>query len=240
MRFNFNYSFLVVLVLFSCKEQEEEKPKVIYEESATKVEAKVDTTQIRVADLPVHMDGTSYLLHPVGEVRVYDTKSKMSYGSSSTSRVSYAVSNYNRFEITGFLKNIYIQHIDSLNSKPLTDKSMVIQTATYLNTFAQKSKKHILVYSISDMDTNRDGKLDANDIRSLYISDISGDNFTKITPDFQELIDWNLMEVKNRLYIRTIQDSNKNGDFDKDDAVFYYFVDLMDAEWKLNEYKPFN
>ena len=182
MRFNFNYSFLAVLVLFSCKEQEEEKPKVIYEESTTKVEAKVDTTQIKIADLPVHMDGTSYLLHPVGEVRVYDTKSKMSYGSSSTSRLSYAVSNYNRFEITGFLKNIYIQHIDSVNSKPLTDKPLVIQTATYLNTFAQKSKKQIMVYSISDMDTNKDGKLDSNDIRSLYISDISGDKFTKITP----------------------------------------------------------
>jgi hypothetical protein len=240
MRFIFKYSFLAVLVLFSCKEQEEEKPKVIYEESATKVEAKVDTTQIKIADLPVHMEGTSYLLHPVGEVRVYDTKSKMSYGTSSTSRLSYAVSNYNRFEITGFLQNIYIQHIDSVNSKPLTDKSLVIQTATYLNTLAQKSKKQILVYSISDMDTNKDGKLDSNDIRSLYISDISGEKFTKITPDYQELIDWNLMEVKNRLYVRTIQDSNKNGDFDKDDAVFYYFIDLMDEEWKLNEYKPFN
>lgn len=240
MRFNFNYSFLAVLVLFSCKEQEEEKPKVIYEESATKVETKVDTTQIKVADLPVNMEGTSYLLHPVGEVRVYDTKSKMSYGTSSTSRLSYAVSNYNRFEITGFLQNIYIQHIDSVNSKPLTDKSLVIQTATYLNTLAQKSKKQILLYSISDMDTNKDGKLDSNDIRSLYISDISGEKFTKITPDYQELIDWNLMEVKNRLYVRTIQDSNKNGDFDKDDAVFYYFIDLMDEEWKLNEYKPFN
>lgn len=240
MRFIFKYSFLAVLVLFSCKEQEEEKPKVIYEESATKVEAKVDTTQIKIADLPVHMEGTSYLLHPVGEVRVYDTKSKMSYGTSSTSRLSYAVSNYNRFEITGFLQNIYIQHIDSVNSKPLTDKTLVIQTATYLNTLAQKSKKEVLVYSISDIDTNKDGKLDSNDIRSLYISDISGEKFTKITPDYQELIDWNLMEVQNRLYVRTIQDSNKNGDFDKDDAVFYYFIDLMDEEWKLNEYKPFN
>ncbi|MBC8884532.1 hypothetical protein H9X57_17635 [Flavobacterium piscinae] len=240
MRFIFKYSFLAVLVLFSCKEQEEEKPKVIYEESAAKVEAKVDTTQIKIADLPVHMEGTSYLLHPVGEVRVYDTKSKMSYGTSSTSRLSYAVSNYNRFEITGFLQNIYIQHIDSVNSKPLTDKTLVIQTATYLNTLAQKSKKEVLVYSISDMDTNKDGKLDSNDIRSLYISDISGEKFTKITPDYQELIDWNLMEVQNRLYVRTIQDSNKNGDFDKDDAVFYYFIDLMDEEWKLNEYKPFN
>ena len=240
MRFNFIFGFLTVLVLVSCKEHEEEKPKVIYEETTSKAAVRVDTTQIRIADLPVHMEGTSYLLHPVGELRVYDTKSKMSYGSSSTSRVSYAVSNYNRFEITGFLKNIHFQHVDSVVSKPLTDKSMVIQTATYLNTFAQKTKKQILVYSISDLDTNRDRKLDSNDIRSLYISDISGDNFTKITPDFQELIDWNLMEVKNRLYIRTIQDSNKNGDFDKDDAVFYYFVDLLDPEWKLNEYKPFN
>ncbi|MEZ4837881.1 hypothetical protein [Flavobacterium sp.] len=240
MRFLSNYCLAVVLVLFSCKEREEEKPKVIYEEPTLKVVNKIDTTQIKVADLPVHMEGTSYLLHPFGEVRVYDSKANSSYGSSSTGRVSYAVSNYNRYEITGFLKNIYIQHIDSVHSRPLTDKSLLIQTATYLNTFTQKSKKEILVYSISDMDTNRDGKLDANDIKSLYISNISGENFKKISPDFQELIDWNLIEVSNRLYFRTIQDSNKNGDFDKDDAVFYYFVDLMDAEWKLNEYKPFN
>ena len=65
-------------------------------------------------------------------------------------------------------------------------------------------------------------------------------SFMKISPDFQELIDWNLMEINTSLYFRTIQDSNKNGDFDKDDAVFYYFVDLMDDEWKLNQYKPFN
>jgi hypothetical protein len=90
------------------------------------------------------------------------------------------------------------------------------------------------------MDTNKDGKLDANDIKSLYISEISGNHFIKLSPDFQELIDWNLIETKNRLYFRTTEDTNKNGDFDKDDTVFYYFVDLMDKEWKLNEYKPFH
>ena len=232
-------SIVLLTALISCK-QEKETPKVIYEDGKSKVGTTAkDTASFKVADLPILMEGTQYLIHPVGDIRVYDTDSK-AYGSSKTNQVSYAISNYNRFEITGFLKNIYIQHIDSVNSKPLTDKPLVIQTATYLNTFAQKSKKQIMVYSISDMDTNKDGKLDSNDIRSLYISDISGDKFTKITPDYQELIDWNLMEVKNRLYIRTIQDSNKNGDFDKDDAVFYYFIDLMDAEWKLNEYKPFN
>jgi hypothetical protein len=204
------------------------------------VEVKKDTTQIKIADLPIHMEGTSFLLHPIGDVRVYDGSSKSSYGSSSTSRVSYSISNYNRFEITGYLNNIRFQHLDSTATRPLTDKIVIIQTATFLNTIAEKTKKQILVYSISDMDTNKDGKLDANDIKSLYISEISGNHFIKLSPDFQELIDWNLIETKNRLYFRTTEDTNKNGDFDKDDTVFYYFVDLMDKEWKLNEYKPFH
>jgi hypothetical protein len=52
-----------------------------------------------------------------------------------------------------------------------------------------------MVYTIYDVDTNRDGKLDTNDIKSLYLSDI-GKNFTKISANFQELIDWNLIDSK--------------------------------------------
>lgn len=238
----FKVNFIISLTFFlilSCKEKEE-KPKVIYVESPKEVVTIKDTTRIRVADLPVFMDGTSFIIHPVGELRVYDSKSKASYGSSSTSRVSYAVSNYNRYEITGYLDNLYFQHIDSTFTKPLTDKQVIIQSATYLNTIAEKSKKQIMVYTVADMDTNRDGKLDQNDIKALFLSLSSGENFTKLSPDYQELIDWNILEAKNRLYLKTIQDSNKNGDFDKDDAVFYYYIDLLDKEWKLNEYKPFN
>jgi hypothetical protein len=53
-----------------------------------------------------------------------------------------------------------------------------------------------MVYTIYDVDTNRDGKLDTNDIKSLYLSDINGKNFTKISANFQELIDWNLIDQK--------------------------------------------
>lgn len=231
--------FLSFFLILSCNEKEE-KPKVIYEEAPKEVVAKKDTTQIRVADLPVFMNGTSYFIHPVGELRIYDIKSKSSYGSLGTGNVSHAVSNYNRFEITGYLDNLYFQHIDSSTTKPLTDKQLIIQSATYLNTVAEKSKKQIMVYTVADMDTNRDSKIDQNDIKSLFLSLSSGEDFTKLTPDYHELIDWNILEVKNRLYLRTIQDSNKNGDFDQDDAVYYYYVDLLEKEWKLNEYKPFN
>lgn len=232
---------LTAVVLTGCR-QEKEKPKVIYDASrTTKTQVKrADSTQIKVADLPVLMEGTKYLIHPVGDIRLYDDSNR-SYGTTRTNNtVSYAISNYNRFEITGYLENLKFQHIDSVSLRPLTDKKIQIQTATYLNTIAEKSKKQILAYTLVDADTNKDGRLDANDIKSLYISDSGGFGFTKLSQDMQELIDWNIIEAQNRLYFRTIEDINKNGAFDKNDAVHYHFVDLLSPQWTVTPYQPIN
>lgn len=229
----------LVLALTSCKE-EVATPKVTYEKTSAE-EAKpqpIDSSQIEIADLPIQMEGTKYLIHPIGDYRVYEGRAKSSYGSSNTDKVSFSISNYNRFEITGFLQNLKFQHVDSTEIRPLTDKKMVIQTASYLNTIFEKTRHQLLVYSVADMDTNKDSKLDVSDIKSLYISDISGKDFTKLSPDMQELIDWNLVESKNRLYFRTIEDTNKNGQFDKNDVILYYYVDLSNKDWKLESYKP--
>jgi len=229
---------LASVLFVSCKE-EKEKPKVIYEEKADRTAPKkVDSTQIKVADLPVHMEGTQYLIHPVGDIRIYEDSNR-SYGTSRTnSQVSYAISNYNRFEITGYFENLKFQHIDSMAMVPLTDKNVQIQTATFLNTVAEKTKKQMLVYTLVDADTNQDGKVDANDIRSLYISDISGSGFKKLSPEMQELVDWSLIEAKDRIYFRTIEDINKNGAFDKNDSVHYYYADLLSPEWMVTAYEP--
>mgnify|MGYP000306263944 FL=1 len=194
-------------------------------------------SHIKIADLPIHMEGTKYLIHPVGDVRVYDDFSKV-YGSTKTNQVSYAISNYNRFEITGYFENLKFQHIDSTNVKPLTEEKIQIQTVTYLDRIAANTKKQILVYSVVDRDTNKDKKIDQNDIKSLYISTIDGSNFTKLTEDYLEFIDWNIIEAQNRLYFRCIEDINKNGAFDKNDKVHYHYVNLLDAEWKVETYMP--
>lgn len=229
---------LTSLFTISCK-KEEEKPKVKYEEhaEAKNTVRKPDSSQIKVADLPVHMEGTKYLIHPVGDMRVYDDNNK-TYGSSRMNNVSYAISNYNRYELTGYFENLKFQHIDSTALNPLTDKLVQIQTATYLNTVAERTKKQILVYTLVDSDTNQDGKVDSNDIRSLYISDISGKNFTKLSKDMQELIDWNIVDAQNRLYFRTIEDINKNGAFDKNDKVHYQYCQLLSNEWTVETYEP--
>ncbi|WP_333599959.1 hypothetical protein [Flavobacterium sp.] len=241
MKKNLPYIAVILVVFFaSCKKQEEEKPKVTYDAtSKTKPVVPVDTSQVEVADLPINMEGTNYLIHPIGDLNYYKKNGKSANEFRNTDEeTSFTVSNYGEYQITGYLKNLKFQEIGKDTIYALTDKPILIETATYLKTFADKTKQQLLVYSLADMDTNKDGKLDNSDIKSLYISTISGQKFTKLSADFHELIDWKMVEAKHLLYFRTIEDTNKNGEFDAEDNLQYHFVNLLDKDWKVQEYKP--
>ena len=231
-----SYIALIVVILFaSCKKEEGEKPKVTYETtSKVKPQVVADTNQIEVADLPINMEGTNFLIHPIG---VMTAKGK-GIKSSPETEESFTVSNYGEYQITGYLKNLKFQEVGKDTIYTLTNKQILIETATYLKTFADKSKQQLLVYSLADMDTNKDGKLDSSDIKSLYISTISGQKFTKLSADFHELIDWKIIETKSTLYFRTIEDTNKNGEFDAEDNLQYHSINLLDKDWKVSGYKP--
>jgi len=233
---NFTKYILITFVVFfiSCKD-EAEKPKVIYEDtSKERSEIKI-ADKILVADLPIQMEGTSVLLFPIGEFSVSDGSSKTKYSSSE--RSSFTVSNSSEYEITGYLSNFKFQNNGSDSLKVLTDKPILIERVTYLKSIADKTKNQFLVYVLEDKDSNKDGKIDENDIKNLYMSNIDGSNFKKLSVDLQEFIDWNVIDSQNRLYFRTIEDINKNGAFDKADQVHYQFVDLLDRDLKVVEYK---
>ena len=231
-------SLFFVLLIVSCQ-KEVEKPKVIYDSSSKNTMApKLDSSKVEIADLPVVMEGTDYLIHPIGDLRIYERGTKSKYGSSAVNDVSFTISNVAQYEITGFLQNLKFQKIDSDSIRPLTDKPILIETATYLKTVSDRIKKQILVYTMVDADTNRDGKLDTNDINTLYLSTISGEKFTKVATDLEELIDWNLIEASNCLYFRTIEDTNKNGQYHQKDVLHYNYIDLNKNDSKVIRYSP--
>lgn len=234
-KYPFYIALVLAVTLVSCKKEEAPKPKVIYQETTkTKTEVPEDTAQIEIADLPINMDGTSYLIFPIGTVSGDKKGIKVSYDSNS----GYTVSNYSEYQISGYLKNLKFQEIGKDTIYALSEANLLIETATYLKSTADKTKKQLMVYTVADMDTNKDSKLDNNDIKSLYLSEISGKNFTKISVDFQELIDWNVIDSRHRLYFRTVEDTNKNGAFDKEDRLHYFYLDLLAKEWKAEEYRP--
>lgn len=233
--------FVVFLMIISCK-QEKVTPKLSYEETketSTNKTKLQDTTSVKIADLPVFIDGTKYLIHPIGEVRVNDyVKNSYSSSSSKINDISYSISNYDGFELTGYFDDLKFQHIDSTTVRSLTNEKVQIQRVAYLNTIAEKTKKQILVYTLMNNDTNKDGIINQNDIKSLALSFADGTNFVKVSEDFNEVLDWNVVEVQNRLYFRCVEDINKNGAFDKNDKVHYHFINLLDKDWKVEEYMP--
>jgi len=230
-------AIFVLLLLIGCKE-DSEKPKVAYEKPAI-LEKKARPIQIEIADLPFQMPGTNYLIHPIADLSISESSLKSrSESSTNPNDVSFKVSNYSEYEITGYLRNLQFQEIGSDSLRPLSLKPILIQTATYLKSVSDKTKQQLMAYTLADMDTNKDNKLDENDVKSLYLSEISGERFTKITTDFQELIDWKMIESKNRLYFRTVEDINKNGYFDKNDVIHYHFIDLSTKEWNITSYSP--
>jgi len=228
-----NYIYVLLassVMIFSCQE-EKAKPKVKYTGKEVKSLLK-DTTKLEVADLPIQFEGSNILVYAIGNLTVGDINKKGSYESTSAYEgvSGFHVSNSMENEITGYLQNLKFQQIGTDSLQVLTDKVMLIERVSFV-----KSNK-TLVYVLADADTNQDGLIDSNDIKSLYISTELGKNFTKISTELQELIDWKFIESANKIYFRTIEDANKNGEFDKKDTIHYHVVNLKDN--KVSEYFP--
>jgi len=228
-----NYIYILFtssVMFFSCQE-EKAKPKVKYTEKEAKLPQK-DTTKLEIADLPIQFDGSGVLVYTIGNLTLGDINKRGSYESSSAYEgvAGFNVSNSMENEITGYLQNLKFQVIGSDSLHVLTDKVMQIERVSFI-----KSNK-MMVYVLADADTNQDGVIDSNDIKSLYTSSELGKNFTKVSTELQELIDWKHLEAANKIYFRTIEDANKNGEFDKKDIIHYHVVNLKDN--KVSEYFP--
>lgn len=235
---NFLIIGIIIFFLISCGK--DEKPKVIYTENSNieTAELKKDSNLIEIADIPIHIDSTKYLIHPIGEYKMYGSRGKVYFGSSSYGSGSFSITNYNRYEITGNLHNLKFQQLDSEKLTSLTTKNIRIKSITFLRDIFDNTKKQILIYRVLDKDTNRDNELDDNDVETLYISNIDGSEFERLTSEFQELIDWKELGILNRIYFRSIEDTNKNGEFDNDDKVHYHYVDFNNDKRIVIEYKP--
>ena len=227
------FTIVFILVLVSCKNNDE-KPKLSYKIGKKVVEQKQDTAKIDIAGLPIQFETTDYLIYPISNINAnnYGKTLEWKYEGNESFNVANNMDN----EITGFMQNLKFQKVDSDSLVSLTDKPILIQSVNFLSTISLKTRQQTLVYLIQDADTNKDQKLDNNDIKSLYLSDISGKRFTKISTDVQEVLDWKIIDSKNRLYFRAIEDTNKNGMFDKNDKIHYNYVNLLEAEWKAVEF----
>ncbi|MCY2686006.1 hypothetical protein [Salinimicrobium sp. TH3] len=185
-----------------------------------------------VAHLPVHIDSTKYLLHPIGELGE-ERSGYFSSGSSAGNNVFQSSD-----VLRGRMTNLKFQQLNSEELVPLTNEQVVIYSVQFLRSIFENTGKQFLLYEMRDRDTNGDENLSEKDASSLYISNINGENFRKLTPEGEHLLQLTVVDEMNRLYFRTREDSNGDGQFDNNDRQHVYYVDLAPAALKVTAYFP--
>lgn len=229
--------FLIIIVSFcSCSEFDDRK---VIEKGENTSEEQKEIKTFTVADLPIHIDSTSYLIHPIGNYVVRKGRTKYfdseDYEVSNSSAVSMSQS---KNKISGNLSNVKFQHLDSSELKSLTDKTLKINSMLFLRDIYKKTNRGYFIYSVIDEDTNSDGKLNTNDLKSLYISNLNGSGFRKLSPHRQELDAWKTILEADKLFFKSIEDLDKNGEFDKKDKLHYFYLDLKEENSEVVEYYP--
>ncbi len=229
---------LIIIIIASCSIKEP-RPKVTYNTKGEKTLVK-DTMAISIADLPIHIDSTEFLVHPIGELNFYDTekngllKTSLRYDSN----INFKISNYSDYNFTGQLTNLLFEKIGTDKLVPLTHKNLKITNANFLSELYKNTGKKLFLYQIIDADTNNDDKLNHDDIQTMYVSKIDGSNFKKLVVDNHEILDWKILPSVNRLYYKYIENTNGNDVFDKDDTIHYQYINLLDDTLKIVEYYP--
>lgn len=231
-------AFVTATIFISCGQ---DKPTIDYREvidTTSVIDDRIkDTTKILVAELPVKFDSTDMLLFAIGLVDLQGRGgySKISSGSYSNSEI--ASSYFNSDNLIGNFINIVFQD-KSGNERKLTDKKIKIRSVTFLRHVFKKTKKSYLLYSISDRDSNGDKELNNSDLEALYISRIDGSDFKKLTKELHEFYDWSIVKGENRIYYRTLEDTNKDGELNNKDKFHYYMIDFSSENYLMTEYNP--
>jgi len=230
--------FELVTLFVSCGQ---DKPTIDYNKSMDTTsmvdDIPGDTTKMIVSELPVKFDSTDVLLFPIGLVNLQERGGYSKMGSDSYSSADIASSYFGNDDLTGNFINIIFQDKGG-NERKLTDKKVKIRSVNFLRNVFDKTKTGYLLYSVSDRDSNGDKELNYSDLEALYISKVDGSDFKKLSRELHEFYDWNWIKGESRIYFRTLEDKNKDGELNNQDQFHYYHIDFSGDSYAVTEYNP--
>ncbi|WP_175635885.1 hypothetical protein [Pedobacter ghigonis] len=127
--------------------------------------------------------------------------------------------------------NLVFHNTTSGQNELLTKEKIIINSFSIGQ--AEKASNHPLTlsdqfiyYNITDSDYDGDKKLTPKDPGKLYISNLEGKSFTRISPNNYELSSWTIDEKHDLILMNLTRDSNGDKEFNGEDEVEYFVYNL--------------
>lgn len=172
--------------------------------------------EIVVYSNPIVMEDSEYIMIPV---RLKDKKS--GFGKSRLSEYASYRGRYN---------NIIFYNKNNGQSHLLLNKKAIISSFYFPNKKEYEKDKPVLkflLFGISENDTNGDGIINERDAVIVYLSDLAGKNLQQITPKNTQLIDWEIDENSDMIFLRIRKDSDNDGQFTERDSITVLKVNVQ-------------
>ncbi|MBF4986246.1 hypothetical protein FNJ87_18665, partial [Nonlabens mediterrranea] len=108
-----------------------------------------------------------------------------------------------------------------------------IQIMTFVE---YKFYSRIVLYEGHDLDTNKDERLNYRDVSALFISNLDGSKFKKLSVDFEQYLSYSFLVANDNLYFQTVKDLDGDGKYENDDEFHNYVVDLTKEDKQAIRY----
>ena len=202
------------LFLIACRDQTKKLPEVTIADTAAKSKDGVNGFA-----RPVLIDSSQFVIYPIVKEKADIDDSYGSGSNSSRRSTTYwnlifyntATKQYHLLDTIKMIINSYDREDDISGDKTAGAAGLA---------------DRFIFYEITTTDFNKDGELDTDDPKYLYITDRSGNNFRKITPDSLDIQNWHVVKSTGKVLIDAIKDTNHDKKFDDDDEVIPLVYDL--------------
>jgi hypothetical protein len=209
---------ILTLGLWACND----KPKDSSADQTTEPEIETTDSKYNTINLkfnnPTVLDSSDWVLYPLTLEALEETEK--GFKSSSYERQSA-------------YWNIAFFNTKTKQARLLSDSlKMLINSFSpknYVNIESgqrEKRNEGLIYYSITTKDFNQDEKLNSDDPKYLFISDLSGQGFKQISPDNFDLIDLHIIHKSNKILIQARKDINNDKKFDGDDETVSFIYGI--------------
>jgi hypothetical protein len=133
--------------------------------------------------------------------------------------------------------NLIFYNIISGKSELLTKEKMIINSFNIGHSENAHNRQatlsnQFIYYNITDSDYNGDKKLTSKDPNKLYLSNLEGKSFTRISPNNYNLSSWKIDDKHDLILMDLIKDSNGDKEFNDKDEVEYLVYNLKTRSLK--------
>lgn len=204
--------FLFVLIL-SCSSRKQSSP-LIDGENLTQEQIDSVLTEFKFEyDQPVLIDSSEHVLLPI-TTELLDRRREYS-------REGYYNDDYPRYW------NILFYNKATGNTRLLTEAKYRISDFTVNMRDKGPLLTHSILYEITDLDHNKDGKLNDQYPEHLFISKTDGSDLRRLSPVNEDLESFTLIPYSDQLIIKTRRDTNGDLNFNSEDETIWYRIDLQ-------------